>query len=98
MRSCSNSSNPITREEPTHCDNLELSVNLSGPSNMVMVTHSPTALAIKESTAVINNSWADLADEAKEQAKVPTKSGKKILRKQSRNSKTPRCQVSKPSQ
>ena len=62
-----------------------------------MVTHSPSTLEAKEAAAITNNSWVDLDEEAKDQYKAPTKSGKRYLRKPHGNSKPRRGQVFKTS-
>ena len=38
-------------------------MNLAGPSNLVVVTHKSTELAIQEAEAVAKNFWANLAEE-----------------------------------
>ena len=65
---------------------LELSVDLAGPSNLVVVTHSSSNLAIQEAEAVVNNSWADLAEDEENQ-KQQTKAGKKQPKKTSQKPK-----------
>ena len=65
---------------------LELSVDLAGPSNLVVVTHSSSNLAIQEAEAVVNNSWADLAED-EENKKQPAKAGKKQPKKTSQKPK-----------
>ena len=95
---CTDNPTPTSQEEPDHRNYWELSVNFSGPNNIAVVIHSPSALAIQESDAVVNNSWADLAEEEEDRSKAPPKSGKKIAKKPARNLKPRRGQNTKPSQ
>ena len=53
---CTDNPTPTSQEEPDHRNYWELSVNFSGPNNIAVVTHSPSALAIQESDVVVNNS------------------------------------------
>ena len=85
-------------EEPENHGNWELSVELSGPNNIAVVTHSPSALVNKETEAVVSNSWADLAEKEEDRPKAHSKLGRRILKKPASNAKPRRGQNTKHSQ
>ena len=76
---------------------LELSVDLSGPSNLVVVTHYASDLAEKEALAVVHNSWVDMVEADDDQNKLALKSGKKVAKKPSGSQKPSRGQIRKSS-